>query len=260
MSLRNDQRYMTDEERRILNFYIAMYNNTNRRIEYLYDSLDIIRSNIDNLVFNSRLRNESLTNRINSPLISRRSVVYNIPTFHITEENNSTISELFSGLLSELYNDRLTQEQIETAVRRIRFGDIEYPLNISCPINLEMFNIDDNVSQIIYCGHIFFTESINRWLETNSECPVCRYRIDSASVIAIPASANPNRASTNPNRASANPNRASANPNRTSANPNRASANPNRDADELSFTSDNIYSRLDSSNNTIFYTVYSELL
>jgi len=293
---------MTDEERRILNFYVAMYNNTNRRIEYLYENLDEIRTNIDNLLFNRRVN--TLNDRINSPLVSRRPLNYNIPpvfnyndgisnnenirSLNTRNSNNiyrqNTISELFRNLdfLNELYDNNLTNEQIENSVRRIRFGDIEYPINISCPINLVDFDINDAVTQIIYCGHVFNTECINRWLETNSECPVCRFnlRINSQHSIPIIFRANePTRINPNPN---SNPNtnhnhNTTSNPNHnTTSNPNPTSnlnstfntnpfVNNEHTTNELFnlISSDNIntnntrFSRLDPSNNIVFYAVSS---
>jgi hypothetical protein len=70
-----------------------------------------------------------------------------------------------------------TPYQVERATRQIRYGDIENPLNSSCPISLERFDNDDTVTIIRYCNHIFNTDEINSWFRSNCRCPICRYDI-----------------------------------------------------------------------------------
>jgi hypothetical protein len=70
-----------------------------------------------------------------------------------------------------------TATQIENAVRRVEYGNITSPMNLSCPITLERFNDTNIVSVIRYCGHIFNSVALNTWFRTNCRCPVCRYDI-----------------------------------------------------------------------------------
>ena len=70
-----------------------------------------------------------------------------------------------------------TQEQINNGTRRVLYSNIENPLNLSCPITLENFNNDDNVTQILGCGHIFNHDSLIAWFRNHVRCPVCRYDI-----------------------------------------------------------------------------------
>jgi hypothetical protein len=70
-----------------------------------------------------------------------------------------------------------TQDQIETATRRVRYCDISRPVNISCPISMDEFSDNDMVTVIRHCGHIFHTENIMNWFRSNCRCPVCRYDI-----------------------------------------------------------------------------------
>jgi len=70
-----------------------------------------------------------------------------------------------------------TQTQIENATRIVRYSDIISPNNNSCPISLEPFRDDDYVSVIRFCSHIFNTEQLNIWFQSNCRCPVCRYDI-----------------------------------------------------------------------------------
>jgi hypothetical protein len=46
-----------------------------------------------------------------------------------------------------------------------------------CPIEHSSFNEGDIITQIIHCGHIFYSTSISRWFERDSRCPLCRYSI-----------------------------------------------------------------------------------
>jgi hypothetical protein len=70
-----------------------------------------------------------------------------------------------------------TETEIANATSVVRYGDIEDPLNQSCPISLDPFHVDDQVTAIKYCGHIFKTDEIQSWFESNVRCPVCRYDI-----------------------------------------------------------------------------------
>ena len=67
--------------------------------------------------------------------------------------------------------------QILNATREVQFGDIENPINTSCPISLESFQSSDTVTQILHCGHNFNTRQLNTWFQTNVRCPMCRYDI-----------------------------------------------------------------------------------
>ena len=70
---------------------------------------------------------------------------------------------------------RLTQYQFENATTQILFREVFEPRNNSCPITLEPFQENEAVTMIKYCGHLFKTDEINQWFETNVRCPVCRY-------------------------------------------------------------------------------------
>jgi len=72
-----------------------------------------------------------------------------------------------------------TREQINNGTRQVLYSNIENPLNSSCPITLENFNEDDNVTQILGCGHIFNEDSLQSWFRNHVRCPICRYDIRS---------------------------------------------------------------------------------
>jgi hypothetical protein len=57
------------------------------------------------------------------------------------------------------------------------FCQMVTPTNTSCPISLEPFEDNTNVTQIRGCGHIFHSDHIQAWFRTSPRCPVCRYDI-----------------------------------------------------------------------------------
>ena len=81
-----------------------------------------------------------------------------------------------------------TQHDIDQASRMIRFGNIVNPPNDSCPISLERFSENSQVTQLNYCGHIFNSTQISCWFETNVHCPMCRHDIRSVPENIIPES------------------------------------------------------------------------
>lgn len=91
--------------------------------------------------------------------------------------NNININNDILATLFEPIALNPTPEQIESATRRIRFGDIESPINDTCPISHEAFTEDMMVRQIRNCSHIFTDENIMTWFQSNSRCPICRFNI-----------------------------------------------------------------------------------
>ena len=66
---------------------------------------------------------------------------------------------------------------IDENVRKMRFGDIENPINMICPITRDEFSADDEVGIINHCNHIFNYDVLVSWLSRNFVCPLCRYDI-----------------------------------------------------------------------------------
>jgi hypothetical protein len=93
-----------------------------------------------------------------------------------TRTANTSFSRLLNTFL-EPVNITPTQTQIENATRNIIYGDILHPINNSCPISLETFTDTCNVTMIRHCRHIFNTNSLMSWFNSNCKCPVCRYDI-----------------------------------------------------------------------------------
>jgi len=69
---------------------------------------------------------------------------------------------------------RPTQEQINNATRTIIYSGTAELLNHRCPISLIDFEEDQELLQIIPCGHCFYQEYIQGWFRSNVRCPVCR--------------------------------------------------------------------------------------
>ena len=94
--------------------------------------------------------------------------------------DNTNIDTYASYIIREFFapvNVYPTQEQINRASRSVRYGDIVRPTNTTCPITLETFNDDSEVTIIRHCGHVFNTADFNSWFRMNCRCPVCRYDI-----------------------------------------------------------------------------------
>jgi len=121
----------------------------------------------------------NVQNRIyinNVPYIIENIEYYN--TSSLTDTTRPTTTS--RGILDTFFSSVSvypSEQQIQHSVRILKYNEIENPLNLSCPISLENFNQEDEVCQIIYCGHIFNTGPLNEWFRSNVRCPVCRYDI-----------------------------------------------------------------------------------
>ena len=127
---------------------------------------------------NSASRNNNVRRRNNSNLYTTINPIVSpinryTQQLYIPRTNNR---DFFNSFLEpvEVFP---TPYQVERATRQMRYGDIENPLNNSCPISLERFDNDDTVTIIRYCNHIFNTDEINSWFRSNCRCPICRYDI-----------------------------------------------------------------------------------
>jgi hypothetical protein len=207
-SSNNNFRNLTIEQQRLLSMYISQYEQTNTHIDLLFNMLDEIRQNIINITqsrYNSHNRNNrNNTNNTNNrnnrnlnsifnPILNNRYNFFNNDDrtpfetyynwFNMRNRNNyefienSELTSLLNTFLNTRVVVRPTTEQIENASRLIRYRDIENPLAEFCPISLEEFNDDDEVRQILHCGHIFHQNQFQQWFESNSRCPICRYNI-----------------------------------------------------------------------------------
>lgn len=141
-----------------------------------------------NLLLNSRPGNNSFRSPI-IPLASRTANIANIrprtqrqtttpeaPRTNIfNDDYYSTILLRMTDQLASTIPARrgLTNEEISRNTRTIYYNS---SLTESrCYITHEEFRDDDELCQIIGCGHYFKPSAIYRWFETSTTCPVCRH-------------------------------------------------------------------------------------
>ena len=208
--MNEDQRYMIDT-------YVGMYNSTMRQIDLLYTNLDTIRGIIDHLVQTAYPLDITLpisttrtqTNAPNAavslteepiqqqqqPQPIQRVPNVRLPLQSVSEINQTRFSidmndqiinmiQRFSNAVPVVPN----ATQLQNGIRHCVFNTIENPINTSCPIAREVFLPEQEVSQIIHCGHIFENEQLQRWFQSNVRCPVCRYDIREYNSIPISTS------------------------------------------------------------------------
>jgi hypothetical protein len=81
------------------------------------------------------------------------------------------------GNFNDPVNVVATPRQISTATTQLLYENIETPTNDRCPICLEVFQPNSEVTQINNCRHIFNRTELATWFQTNVRCPVCRFDI-----------------------------------------------------------------------------------
>ncbi len=99
------------------------------------------------------------------------------PRRNITEDSDNE-EIVFTGLLDmtpiPVYP---SITQIMNATEMLTFGEIENPINSTCPITMDSFSPSERVCQIKHCKHIFKERSLYTWFSSNIGCPVCRFDI-----------------------------------------------------------------------------------
>lgn len=100
------------------------------------------------------------------------------PPMSITRQNEENGDVVFTGVVD------LTPVPIYPSLRQIMnateiktFGEIEDPINTTCPITQEVFTSTDRVCQIKHCKHIFKDMCLYNWFLEHVDCPVCRFDI-----------------------------------------------------------------------------------
>ena len=96
------------------------------------------------------------------------------------------------GNFNDPVNVVATPRQISTATTQLLYENIETPTNDRCPICLEVFQPNSEVTQINNCRHIFNRAELATWFETNVRCPVCRFDIRDHSDVPLPSTPLPN--------------------------------------------------------------------
>jgi hypothetical protein len=186
---------MASQENVLISILNLMYNDNLRQIINLQESNNYIRSLISEMLLNPRRNNNRRTRSAfdvfmldngNNRLFDFESDNFrNISERRQRRQSNVRINNMLNNLtnLNNLNNFfepiqvYPTQTQIENATRNVLYRDIVNPANQSCPISLETFHDNDQVSVIRYCGHIFNGNELRTWFRSNCRCPVCRYDI-----------------------------------------------------------------------------------
>ena len=114
------------------------------------------------------------------------------PIIRTTQRTLSTPMASIGRLMGN-FNDPVnvvaTPQQISTATTNLLYENIETPLNDRCPICLEVFQSNTEVTQINHCRHLFNRTQLATWFQTNVRCPVCRFDIRDHVDVPPPASA-----------------------------------------------------------------------
>ena len=116
---------------------------------------------------------------VNTPIYndSRRNNISNTRNNTINNTINNSRNNSRNNTRNNTRNNAPSQNQISRATNNTIYSDIENPSNSICPISRDLFNDNDNVTQIIPCGHIFSRNNLREWFTHNSGCPMCRYDI-----------------------------------------------------------------------------------
>ena len=163
---------LTYDQRRMLNNYINMYNNTLLEIQGLNAYLRELRLNIDYIFFQSNEANLEQNSR-NRQYLNNTTPYIDIRRTRRHNRTHTISNEEFLQPIAIIP----TITQITTATRLVRFGNILNPVNVICPITQDPFVQDEVVTQINYCSHLFNSLSLNTWFLSKCICPICRYDI-----------------------------------------------------------------------------------
>ncbi len=147
--------------------YVQNINSSHRTINMILNVLTQQERNYNNIISLTRERNRD-TRRINNN--NRNRIQETFSFFPSIQRNHHTRRN------TRLRNN-MNNNLINNSLNYTTFNNINNPINNTCPITHEQFTANDNVIQIIPCGHIFNETSLLRWLETNSTCPMCRYNL-----------------------------------------------------------------------------------
>lgn len=166
-----------------LDIYLNLYNQNSRQIERLLDLQQEILSDVRRFA-NDQNRSTNTTTGTYYDEATGRLYINGIPyrlDYYIPRNIPRTnIGETLWNNFENLYSNtivRPTNRQILDGTRNVIFSQIQEPLNARCPISLEPFDTNNEVTQILGCGHIFHSVNLSSWFERNVRCPVCRFDI-----------------------------------------------------------------------------------
>ena len=178
----NGHSRLTYDQRTMINNYLNMYNNTINEIRILNTFMTELRTNIDYIYFQSESANHNIDIGTNSNNSNRlRNTQYRRNSIPYLDIRRSRRNITYRQNVNETFLDPVpiipTTSQIVEATTILRFGNIQNPVNIICPITRDPFEVSEIVTQIKYCSHVFNSSALNTWFLSNCICPVCRYDI-----------------------------------------------------------------------------------
>jgi hypothetical protein len=104
---------------------------------------------------------------------------FNVPLGDLSSSNSpfiNLLSTLLQGSITPPHNvNTLTLDEINGRTSLHIYGEIENPIDVSCPITQTQFDGEDEVMMINHCRHIFTPNELRNWFHTHTTCPVCRY-------------------------------------------------------------------------------------
>jgi hypothetical protein len=105
--------------------------------------------------------------------------IRNILTETFTPRNiiESMIFAIMDISTNSIVDEPLTTQEIDNNIQCCEFQDIQNPLNITCPITMDLFQPNTKVIKLINCGHLFTDTELRRWLINKRICPICRHNI-----------------------------------------------------------------------------------
>ena len=133
-------------------------------------SIDSLLQQVNNL--------NTMTSLQWAPGINNRN---NSTTNPFLTNNNRNVFDSITNELIRTFSDPVTvapsADQIRASTITLAFSEIEEPMNLQCPISLEVFQPTTIVTQIRHCRHAFLPSSFQTWFESNVRCPICRHDI-----------------------------------------------------------------------------------
>lgn len=198
--------------RRLLNNMVNLMNHQERNIRLIINQRSS-QSNPYSYFTNTGVnvnpaRQESLNTipisqtvgRTNRPQTARATTMENTPIIQF--------SNLFTpSRVTNRRTDIPSALEIHDATRSSTYSNIERPQNTVCPITRETFNDNDEVTQIIHCGHVFTRTNLYQWFNRSSVCPMCRHDIRSNAASNTSSNASSNTPSNAPSNNEGNSNR-----------------------------------------------------
>jgi hypothetical protein len=160
---------------------------TNNRITNLFINLISARGgggaaqaeeNYNGATRSSTARRNATTNSVLPPLPATINSTIPNTTLQTLWTSNANVNALLRSFYERDSRSEIpSASEIANSTETVSFLSLQNPLNTTCPITLENFNSDSNVTRIRTCGHIFNQAALERWFRSSAHCPMCRIDI-----------------------------------------------------------------------------------